>query len=54
MPHSFIMKTTTGFSWESSGDKEALDWMLNPIIRSAADLLVSEFYLPNNYLVYLS
>ncbi len=42
MVHSRIVKTNTGFSWDSSGDKEALDWMLNPIIQSAADLLVSD------------
>lgn len=42
MGHSRIVKADTGFSWDSSGDKETLDWMLNPIIRSAADVLVSD------------
>ena len=42
MGHSRIVRTETGFSLDSGGDKESLDWMLNPIIRSAADVLVSE------------
>jgi len=42
MAHSRIVKTETGFLWDSSGDKERLDWMLNPILHSAADLLISD------------
>jgi predicted RNA-binding Zn ribbon-like protein len=42
MIHARIMKTETGFAWDASSDKNALDRMLNPIIRSAADLLVSD------------
>ena len=39
---SRIIKTKDGLSWDWTGDKDTLDWMLNPIIRSAADLLVSD------------
>ena len=42
MAQSQIVKTQVGFSWKSFGDKNSLDWMINPIIRSAADLLVSD------------
>ncbi len=42
MVQARIMKAETGFVWNVIGDKETLDWMLNPIIRSAADLLVSD------------
>jgi predicted RNA-binding Zn ribbon-like protein len=41
MVRSQIVKTRAGFSWDTSGDKDSLDWMLNPLVRSAADLLVS-------------
>ena len=37
-----IIKTKDGLFWDSYGDKVNLDWILNPIIRSAADLMVSE------------
>lgn len=30
------------FHWDAAGDKSELDWILNPIIYSAADLLVSD------------
>ena len=39
---STIVKTEDGFSMEIKGNKENLDWMLNPVIRSAADLMVSK------------
>ncbi len=39
---SRIVKTADGFYWDMAGDRAKLDWILNPIIRSAADLLVSE------------
>jgi len=39
---STIMRVRDGFIWDSDGDKRRLDWILNPIVRSAADLLVSE------------
>jgi predicted RNA-binding Zn ribbon-like protein len=39
---SQITNTKNSFQWESCGDKSKMDWVLNPIIRSAADLLVSD------------
>ena len=42
MMRSQIVKTQEGFYWDMSGNKTKLDWILNPVIRSAADLLVSE------------
>ena len=42
MAHSRIIETETGFSLDSDGDKEGLDWILNPIIRSSTDLLISD------------
>ena len=39
---SQIIETKDGFFWDSNGDKAKLDWVLNPIIRSAAELLVSD------------
>ncbi|NIM90174.1 MAG: hypothetical protein GTO17_04420 [Candidatus Aminicenantes bacterium] len=41
MRQSRIIKTIDGFIWDSDGNKDELDWILNPIVRSAADLLVS-------------
>ena len=37
-----ILETRGGYHWSASGDKSRLDWLLNPIIYSAADLLVSD------------
>jgi predicted RNA-binding Zn ribbon-like protein len=37
-----IQQTTTGFAWRWQGDGNALDQMLWPVARSAAELLVSE------------
>ena len=42
MTRSQIVKTQDGYHWDMTADKEKLDWILNPVIRSAADLLVSE------------
>ena len=42
MTLSQIINTKNGFTWDSSGDKSKMDWVLNPVIRSAADLLVSD------------
>ena len=42
MRRSQIVKTQDGFYWDMTGNKAKLDWILNPVIRSAADLLVSE------------
>ena len=41
MCHSRIKKTDDGFVWDTDGDKKRLDWILNPVIRSAAELLTS-------------
>lgn len=37
-----ILEGQKGFHWDATGDKNKLDWFLNPIIYSAADLLVSD------------
>ncbi len=37
-----ILEDQNGFHWDASGDKTKLDWILNPIVYSAADLLVSD------------
>jgi predicted RNA-binding Zn ribbon-like protein len=42
MAHSCIVTTEAGFSWDSGEDTETLDGILNPVIRSTADLLVSD------------
>jgi predicted RNA-binding Zn ribbon-like protein len=42
MKDSKIIKSKDGFAWNPTGNKTKLDWVLNPIIRSAADLLVSD------------
>ena len=42
LKQSAIVKTDDGFSMEITGNKENLDWMLNPVIRSAANLMVSK------------
>jgi predicted RNA-binding Zn ribbon-like protein len=42
MMRSQIVKTKDGFYWDMAGNKEKLDWILGPIIRSSVDLLVSE------------
>ena len=42
MMRSQIVKTQDGFFWDITGNKAKLDWILCPVIRSAADLLVSE------------
>jgi predicted RNA-binding Zn ribbon-like protein len=42
MTRSQIVKTQDGFYWDMTGNKEKLDWILSPIIRSAADMLVSD------------
>lgn len=41
MRQSRIIETKDGLNWDSDGSKDKLGWILNPIIRSAADLLVS-------------
>jgi predicted RNA-binding Zn ribbon-like protein len=42
MTRSQIVKTQDGYHWDMTANKTELDWILNPVIRSAADLLVSE------------
>lgn len=42
MAQSRLVQTESGFLWKTSGNKAELDWMLNTIVRSAADLLTSE------------
>lgn len=42
MTRSQIVKTQDDFYWDMTGKKEKLDWILSPIIRSAADMLVSD------------
>ena len=41
MMRSQIVKTQDGFFWDMMDNKAKLDWILYPVIRSAADLLVS-------------
>ena len=41
MKQSRIIQTKEGYYWDTAGDKSKLDCILNPIIRSAADLMVS-------------
>ena len=42
MKSSQIVNTADGFYWDMTGNKADLGWILNPVIRSAADLLISE------------
>jgi predicted RNA-binding Zn ribbon-like protein len=42
MKNSQIITAENGFIWDSKGNTAKLDWILNPLIRSAADLLVSD------------
>ena len=42
MQSARIMESQGEYHWDATGDKNSLDWILNPIIYSAADLLVSE------------
>jgi predicted RNA-binding Zn ribbon-like protein len=39
---SQIIKKKNGFYWDTTGDKAKLEWILNPIIRSTADLMISQ------------
>jgi len=42
MMRSRIVKTENGFYWDMTGAKTKLDWILHPVVRSAADLMVSQ------------
>lgn len=41
MQSSQIIPQKEDFVWDTNGDPHNLDWILNPLVRSAADLLVS-------------
>jgi len=42
MKDSQIVRFKNGYAWDTNGNKARLDWILNPIIRSAAEVLVSD------------
>lgn len=42
MKDSKITRTDDGYRWDNLVNKTQLDWILNPIIRSATDILVSD------------
>jgi len=42
MKDSRIIRTADGYAWHITGSQIRLDWILNPIIHSAAEILVSE------------
>ncbi len=42
MRNSQIVRAKDGYDWDSRGEITKLGWILNPLIQSAADLLVSE------------
>jgi len=42
MKNSQIVRAKDGYNCDSKGEMAKLDWILNPLIRSAADLLVSD------------
>jgi predicted RNA-binding Zn ribbon-like protein len=42
MGDSQIVRVQGTYAWDHSGNKTKLDWILNPIIRSMADILVSD------------
>ena len=42
MKESQITATKEGYAWDIAGNKMSLDWILNPIIHSAAEILVSD------------
>ena len=37
-----IIRADNGYRWGNTMNKRQLDWILNPIIRSAADILISD------------
>lgn len=41
MAKSRIVESEDGYRWDTAGRIEDLDWILNPVVRSAADLLVA-------------
>ena len=42
MAQSRIITTKNGFTWDINRNTDDLDWMLKPIVRSAAELLTSD------------
>jgi predicted RNA-binding Zn ribbon-like protein len=42
MKDSQIIPATDGYAWDITGNRTSLDWILNPVIRSAAEILVSD------------
>ncbi len=42
MKDSQITRTKDGYAWDITGNRTRLDWLLNPIIHSAAEILVSD------------
>ena len=42
MKKSQIKATKDGYAWDIIGNKTKLDWILNPIVHSAAEILVSD------------
>ena len=42
MMRSQIVESQDGFYWDMTGNKAKLDWILSPVIRSTADMLVSD------------
>ena len=42
MSQSRLIQSKVGFSWDIIGNKGTLDWMLNPVVWSAAELLTSD------------
>lgn len=42
MSQSRLIQSKAGFSWDVTENKDTLDWMLNPVVWSAADLLTSD------------
>lgn len=42
MGKSRVIRTREGFSWGFHTDKDSFDWVLYPIVRSAAELLASD------------
>ncbi len=42
MSKSRLIQSQAGFSWDVTGNKDSLDWMLNPVVWSAANLLTSD------------
>jgi predicted RNA-binding Zn ribbon-like protein len=42
MKNTLITATSDGYAWDIAGNKMKLDWILNPIIHSTAEMLVSD------------